>query len=720
MFSWLTNKLSIAAKIGVLVSIPFAFALWYSAAHLSDLYKKANFDTTTIGDLIHASSNLVHTLQVERGTSAGFIASKATEVPNSVQTARGNTDKNLQIFANALARLDRGKANPHLLEVIDATQAELAKLQETRAKVNAGQITLPQSVGYYTNLNSLLAEAGLNSILEIDDSALVNEGVALSNFILAKDAAGLERAVGAAGYASGWSDGLRMRLALMNERMSGRLAEARRFSSSDIRNIINSMEATPAFQTVASIREEVLAGENLAGMTSDEWFATATKKLVVMKQVEGELTELLLADLAAFNSKNQTAFRASVLTIVIALVFSLLLLTVVARNITRGISKLNTALHKLGQFELDIEIPGSERRDEVGSMARSVVELRAAFEQKRTEDARNEAQRSERALAVTRHIGTALSNLRDKVLTYRVEESFPEEFSVLQTDFNEANAVLEQAIVTVQDMSASVNNEVRAISQGAWDLSQRTESQADALDKTTSALEELTASVDQSATNAGEVEDIASVARADVEACTHVVTDTIQAMEEISASTGEISRIAQVIEDIAFQTGLLALNAGVEAARAGEAGKGFAVVAAEVRTLAERSSQAVREIDEISTRSTDQVKHGSVLVGQAGEAMTKVDAQVTRISDLMEEVARVVKSQSSQIQDISHAVHEIEQVTQQNVAMSEETTAASQQLTDRAADLTAMMDQFIVGASVGTGGCATAEPLPPTDAGRAA
>lgn len=690
------NKLSITAKIGLLISIPLAMALWFSLNQLLDLRDKANVDAKSTGALIEASSNLVHTLQVERGTSAGFIASKATDLPAAVQNARKNSDERLATFKDALERIDTSSMQPALLEAFAATKSQLNKLSEVRSKIEAGQLSLSEAVSYYTQLNSSLAESGLNLILEIDDKPIVNEGVALSYYILAKDAAGLERAVGAAGFAAGWNNALRVRLALMNERTSGRLLEFRRFSPPQLRTRLDQLEATKAFQDVATIRINVLNGGDESGMTSQEWFAIATKKLEAMKQLEQELTSLLLRELETFDAANEKAFKASLVGLVVILAALISLLALVARDITHGITVLSKALTKLGQFQLDIDVPGANRRDEIGSMARNVVALREAFEQKRQEDAQTEAQRTERAISVTNQIGTALSKLRDKVLSYRVDSDFPEEFQVLRTDFNQANAVLEDAILSVQELSYTVNNEVRAISQSASDLSYRTEAQAGALDKTTGAIKELNASVDKASANAGEVDNIAAVARADVNNCHLIVQETIGAMEEISNSSGEISRIAQVIEDIAFQTGLLALNAGVEAARAGEAGKGFAVVAAEVRTLAERSSQAVREIDEISNRSSDQVKNGSTLVGRAGEAMTKVDAQVTRISSLMEEVARVVKSQSTQLQDISEAVDEMEQVTRQNVAMSEETTAASHQLTDRVAALNKLMEQFEV------------------------
>jgi methyl-accepting chemotaxis protein len=167
-------------------------------------------------------------------------------------------------------------------------------------------------------------------------------------------------------------------------------------------------------------------------------------------------------------------------------------------------------------------------------------------------------------------------------------------------------------------------------------------------------------------------------------------------MDEISASSDQISKIIGVIDDIAFQTNLLALNAGVEAARAGDAGRGFAVVASEVRALAQRSSEAAREINDLITTSGQHVKSGARLVGQAGDALRQIAASVTGISDHVTEIVTSSQEQSASLSEVNSAMGQLDQVTQQNAAMFEETTAASHALVQQADRLTAGIARFRV------------------------
>lgn len=293
-----------------------------------------------------------------------------------------------------------------------------------------------------------------------------------------------------------------------------------------------------------------------------------------------------------------------------------------------------------------------------------------------------------------------LRRLADGDLTGRIEEEFSDEYEKLRTDFNEAVKRLWSAMCNVVDSAASIGNEAKDISAAADDLSRRTERQAATLEETAASVDELASSVKSAAAGAEQASQMASEATESAEKSKNVVVETVLAMDEIRQSSNEMGKIIKVIEDIAFQTNLLALNAGVEAARAGESGRGFAVVASEVRVLAQRSSQAANEINALISKSSTQVGHGAELVGQMGNTLGDIVTSVTEISSYVTGISDTVQEQSNNLAEINTAMSELDRVTQQNVAMFEETTAASHALTNDANSLSETTSKFKVGEEV--------------------
>lgn len=291
-----------------------------------------------------------------------------------------------------------------------------------------------------------------------------------------------------------------------------------------------------------------------------------------------------------------------------------------------------------------------------------------------------------------------MHHLSEGDMTAEITGTFQPEYEQLRNDFNNAVGRLREAMLGVVDNAESIRGEASDISNAADELSRRTERQAATLEETAAALDELTVSVRSAADGAEQANQVVSDAKANAESSGAVVKEAVEAMGKIQASSNQISRIISVIDDIAFQTNLLALNAGVEAARAGEAGRGFAVVASEVRALAQRSSDAAKEINDLISESGQHVKRGVDLVGRAGEALGEIFESVSNISTHVSEIAASSNEQSSSLVEINIAVNQLDQVTQQNVAMFEETTAASHALTREAEALSETMSKFKTGA----------------------
>ncbi|MEC6411370.1 methyl-accepting chemotaxis protein [Achromobacter xylosoxidans] len=240
------------------------------------------------------------------------------------------------------------------------------------------------------------------------------------------------------------------------------------------------------------------------------------------------------------------------------------------------------------------------------------------------------------------------------------------------------------AVRAIRAGSETISSAAGQISAGNTDLSSRTEEQAASLEETAASMEELASTVKQNADNARQANQLAASASEVAQRGGAVVSAVVSTMGDISASSRKISEIVSVIDGIAFQTNILALNAAVEAARAGEQGKGFAVVAGEVRSLAQRSAQAAREVKALIEASVSKVAEGAGQAENAGMTMQEVVASVKRVTDIMGEIAAASQEQASGIEQVNRAVSQMDEVTQQNAALVEEAAAAAGSMQDQA------------------------------------
>ena len=269
-----------------------------------------------------------------------------------------------------------------------------------------------------------------------------------------------------------------------------------------------------------------------------------------------------------------------------------------------------------------------------------------------------------------------------------------DEVTRLMLSLQRMTSSLVQILGKVNDSAATIETATREIASGNLDLSSRTEAQAGSLEETVTAMGQLTTTVKQNADNARQADELAQSASGVAGQAGKVVDEVILTMEAINASSLKIVDIISVIDGIAFQTNILALNAAVEAARAGEQGRGFAVVAAEVRTLAQRSASAAREIKELIDDSVGKVASGSRLVTQAGHTMEEVVASVRRVTGIVTEISAASREQSEGLQQISQAISAMDEGTQQNAALVEQAAAASQSLQDQAVNLAQVVGVF--------------------------
>ena len=293
-------------------------------------------------------------------------------------------------------------------------------------------------------------------------------------------------------------------------------------------------------------------------------------------------------------------------------------------------------------------------------------------------------------------VGALLAAVADGDLNRRVEGELPGQFGRLADDANRTVEQLTQIVAQIRVGSDAINAAAGEIASGNNDLSQRTEQQAASLEETASSMEELTSTVKQNADNARQANQLAQGAADVAEQGGAVVGQVVHTMSAISDSSRKIADIIGVIDGIAFQTNILALNAAVEAARAGEQGRGFAVVASEVRSLAQRSANAAKEIKQLITDSVGKVEEGSQLVDRAGRTMGEIVTSVKRVTDIIADIAAASAEQSAGIEQVNVAITSMDEGTQQNAALVEEASASARSLEQQAEQLVQTVAVFRV------------------------
>ncbi|AZO79837.1 MULTISPECIES: methyl-accepting chemotaxis protein [unclassified Bosea (in: a-proteobacteria)] len=391
------------------------------------------------------------------------------------------------------------------------------------------------------------------------------------------------------------------------------------------------------------------------------------------------------------------------------------------RRMLKPLGQLKETMLKLAAGDLASEPPKLRSGDEVAAMADAVAILReAAIEKARLEtEATEQSERSdserrsnqaerERATeqqrdharqqeAIVRALANGLERLAQADLTCRLEDAFPAEYEQLRADFNEAVDRLSATVSTIQSTAADVGVAAREINTGADDLSKRTEEQASSLEETAATTEELAASVKASAQGARQAAAIAEEAMKAAQDGGAIAGEAVAAMARIEEASKKISDIIRVIDDIAFQTNLLALNAAVEAARAGDAGKGFAVVASEVRTLAQRSSEAAKDISGLISSSNSEVETGVKLVRRAGDSLEKILSASQKVTGTIQEISAASAEQAHGIDEMSQAVAHLDEMTQANAALAEQSAASAGALSGRIGELNTLVASFRTG-----------------------
>jgi len=477
-------------------------------------------------------------------------------------------------------------------------------------------------------------------------------------------------------------------------------------------------------QRLAAYQRDFFAWMDAALVMANEQKLTSDAYAAIEPTIEAMLNTVKETDAGAeaadAASRASTKLQMQLGFVIIAVVVCVLAFWI-GRLVSRPIISLTATMRRLAQGHNDVEVEGTERRDEIGEMARAVLVFRDAAveklrlegqtaeqrEQAEAERRRNEELQRQAAAeqaCVVDSLTKGLEKLSSGDLTYRLTEGFTDAYRQIRDDFNTAIARLEETIQAIAVSTREVADTAAEISSSTTRLSQRTEEQAAGLEQTSASMEQVSTTVKKSAESAHQANTFAGGARAVADRSGEVVAQAVSAMARIEESSSKISEIISVIDEIARQTNLLALNAAVEAARAGEAGRGFAVVASEVRSLAQRSSQAAHDIKDLITNSSGQVQEGVELVNRAGASLSEITESISRVADVVSVIASANAEQSTGIEQINTALTQMDEATQQNSALVEQNAAAAKAL----AQQSRAMDERVSFFQLGTGRCGPA------------
>jgi len=401
--------------------------------------------------------------------------------------------------------------------------------------------------------------------------------------------------------------------------------------------------------------------------------------------------------IAENSARQKSAIKTAIVTLVIGgammIAFAIMLARMLSRSIARPVTDLTKSMAELAAGRNELIIPATDRSDELGEMARTVLVFRDTAIAKNRSDAEQ--------ASVVEALGKGLEAVAAGDMTYSITEPFGGDYDRLRQVFNRMVADLETILSQVASSAHGVHSSATEIRSASDDLARRTEQQAAAIEETAAATKQVTGMVGGTTQGVADMRRAIQVVHNDATTGGEVVNQSIEAMDAIEKSSQEIGQIINLIDGIAFQTNLLALNAGVEAARAGDAGKGFAVVANEVRALAQRSADAAKDIKTLINASGEQVGRGVTLVADTGNMLESIVNKIGDVTGLVATIAGAAEAQNGHLHEVNSSIGDMDKMTQQNAAMVEESAASARNMAQEADRLAKLVRRFRLRNQVG-------------------
>ena len=705
------SKLSIKQKLILIMLIPLIVVILLAAKLAIDSFSTSK-NLRALDRVVILSTKigaLVHEAQKERGMTAGFLGSSGEKFKVELPAQRLNVDEKLKELNTLLNTFNKNEYSSEFLENLNLSLKKIEDLNNTRNGVNSLSLNAGIAIGDYTDLNKLLLNV-IGSITKLSNSATVSQQlVSYMNFLLSKERAGVERAVGTNTFAKdSFGEGMKAKFYTLIAEQNAYMDSFLKVSDSKVVEFYKTNLKGDSVDEVERIRKIALYSdiETNFEVDANHWFKEITEKINLLKKVEDYISQTLIITINdEMSDSNQNMIIFGLLSI-LGIALTMILARTIAFTILIDVASVKRGVENFFAFinfeKDDIELIDVKSNDELGMMSKII--------NKNIEDTKANIQKDRALIADTIRVTNAinkgylntkielgsnnpsLNELKDiinemletlnsnisnilKVLTSYSKLDFRPKLTQnnlegiikeLENDVNILGDVITQTLLENKRIGITLSNNANILTKNMQEIASAANSQAASLEETAASLEEITSNITNNTQTTAQMADYGNKVKTSISLGQELANKTVVSMEEINTQTSAINEAITIIDQIAFQTNILSLNAAVEAATAGEAGRGFAVVAGEVRTLASRSAEAAKQIKDLVENAQRKTYEGKEIASDMIKGYAQLNENITVTLDLIQNVTTASKEQSTGMIQINDAVNNLDQITQQN------------------------------------------------------